>query len=204
MTNKLLSRLTDNPILGFITGLGGFFAIVNSIRGSIGLPLFWSDSLVSTLLLSITIYWTLDSWEKSSNQFKSKIITDTKTKISIKERIKFFGIDIIILPILIGATIWNFYPVISHLINSKWTLCGQFIVNNPRESCLLLYDARNRQISDKFCGLDDSGYKYLEMPNWWTYKPQTVAVDERGDISEEKEIEAFLFNASTCSGLIKL
>lgn len=206
MTNRLVSKLSNNPILGFITGITAFFAAINSIRGLIGLPLFWSDLLISILLSSIAVYWILDSWKESSEKIlaKTKIKTDIKSKISIKERIDFFGIEIIILPLLIGAITWNIFPVISHLIYYRWTLCGQFIGDNPRKNCLLLYDLRGRQISDECYSLDDSGYTYLNVPDWWIYKPQTVAIKVKGDISDKQKLKSEMFDNINCSGSIKI
>jgi len=207
MSNRLLSKLSNNPILGFITGITAFFAAINGIRGLIGLPLFWSDLLISILFSSITVYWILDSWKESSENIlaQTKIKTDAKLKITIKERIVFLGIEIIILPILIGAIIWNIHPVISHFINFKWTLCGQFIVEYPEKTCLLFYDSRERQVSDECHSLDDdSGYKYFDIPNWWTYKPQIVATKNQENVSEKEKIMSKMFDNLNCSGFMKI
>lgn len=202
MKNKLLSKLSDNPILSIATAIITLIATANSITGSIGLPPFWSDLLVSIILLSITIYWSFDSWKESSNKAKSHILSNVKYNISIQQRIRNIGIYLIILPILIILILYNIYPTTLHLINYKWTLCGQFIVKNPNESCLILYDARNRKISDKCYKLDDdSGYKHLNIPNWWIYKPQTAAVKYQQNISEKKKLKSEMFD---CSGFIKL
>ena len=205
MKNRLLSKLTDNPILSIATAITALVAAVDRIKSFVGLPPFWSDLLISIILLGITIYWIKDLWKESSGKPQSGFHSGKRSKITLKERIKNVGIFIIILPLLLILTVWNMYPVISHFYNYKWTLCGQFIVKNPRQNCLYLYDTRNRLIYDKCYRLDDdTGYKFLNMPNWWTYKPQAVAVKNQANISEKKELESKMFDSSDCSGFIKL
>jgi hypothetical protein len=114
------------------------------------------------------------------------------------------GGSIIVPIILIFPFVWNVTPPAQHLKDTEWALCGTFVVSCKDKACIELYDGRNRKITDRCYPFDDdSGYKKLSAPNWWTYKPQAVDLRCDGEVSGHGFLDETMFSRS-CDGVSEL
>lgn len=118
--------------------------------------------------------------------------------------VKTAGSTLLVFPILLGMLAWHAYFPVQHLADMNWTLCGTFTFNCASKPCLILLDQRKRAIIDECTVLDDdSGYKHLKAPHWWTYKPLSVALQCDNRAVPSVRIDSPMFQA-TCEGNTEL
>jgi hypothetical protein len=174
----LLDKILENPILSILTALTALLAALNGFIGSIGLPPFWADLLVSVTIAGTTVRWAVFIWSESR---KKETITgverNTRQKISFRALWNKIGPTAVAIPLLGALLVWNGIPLLSHIGHANWTLCGAFMRPCNHRPCLILIDSRGRRISEEcFTTDDDSGYKYLTAEHWWTYQPDKVVM----------------------------
>ena len=202
----MIDFLQKNPLLAAITGIGAVLTALNSFAGAFGFPPFWADVLVSALLACIGIYWCLAILREMKR--RASVIglgAKPKKKLSFISRFARAAGGSIIVPIILMIPFgWNVAPPAVHFKETDWVLCGTFVVPCTGEACIELYDERNRKVTDRCYPFDDdSGYKKLSTPNWWTYKPQAVELRCDGKLSGRSYLDAAMFSRS-CDGVSKI
>jgi hypothetical protein len=202
----LIEFLQKNPLLAALTGIGAALTALNSFVGPFGFPPFWADVLVSALLAYVGIYWCLAILrEMKRRAIAIGLGPKPNKKLSFITRFARVAGGSIIVPIILMIPFgWNVTPPAAHLKDTDWALCGTFVASCKGEACIELYDARNRKVTDRCYPFDDdSGYKKLSAPNWWTYKPQAVDFRCDGKLSGRGYLNAAMFSRS-CDGVSKI
>lgn len=201
----MLQFLQENPVLGIITAVTAILTALNSFVGAFGLPPFWADALISLVLTYSVFHWILYTW-KSVKMRRSVGLAPIRPSGSqpISTILRGIGLSILIPITLFVLLVLNATPVVSHIRKSDWVLCGTFVISCTDVSCIELYDARNRKVSDHCYPLDDdSGYKYLKGDNWWIYQPSSVSSRCKGQTSTRYPLDPTMFNLS-CDGTVKI
>lgn len=196
--NLTLAKLIDNPALAIASSVTLLLATVHTFVGSLGLGPFWSDSLVSLLVVFTTIYWGINL---TTNRKPSDRVIGLHRQVKKKSGLRriMTGIDssIFVLLLLVGLFVWKAVVPINHLRNSSWNLCGTFVSSCPEKPCLELFDYQGRKLYDRCLYFDDdTGYKNLRPRNWWTYKPESFTVSCQGNTSAQTTIPQAMFDSS--------
>jgi hypothetical protein len=202
----LIQFLKENPLLTIVTTISAVLTALNTFIGAFGLPPFWADVFVSTMLAYSAIYWCLHTWRDTKR--KRRIIGlapgPKDGSGSLTKLLKPIGISALIPITLIALFAWNAALPILHLRETQWVLCGTFVSTCTSNSCIELYGMRNRKITNRcYYFDDDSGYLYLKSPNWWTYKPESVSSRCDGKTSGSDLLDQAMFDSS-CEGIFKV
>ena len=178
-------------------------ALINNLVGSFGLQPFWSDTLVSSVLLLTTVHWGTSVWSEVSRKEAVETLDGVEMRrVGFKVLWHKIRLSFGVLIILLSLFVWSAMPLFVHSLRRDWRVCGSFPTSCEQKTCLRFLDGRGRQVIGECVPFDDdSGYKDFPAPNWWTYRPDQVALVCNGLSSEPIQLEKSFFDGH-CAGQI--
>lgn len=198
--------LQKNPLLLALTGVTALLTGLHDFVGSFGLAPFWADVVISALLAISAIYWLVGALRETKRSTRNVGLGgNPKNKLGFINRFrKVAGGSIVVLVILLVLFGWHAAVPATHLTDTQWQVCGTFVASCNGNGCLEFYDGRKRNITERCYPFDDdSGYKQLNAPNWWTYKPQSVQFRCEEKLSRRNFLGQEMFRSS-CDAVLKL
>jgi hypothetical protein len=187
-----LPQLSDNPVSTAVAAITAVLAGLNTFVSQFLLPPFWRDVAVSALLIAVFV----DQCVKTRNT-QRELLHAGGAGTAAPALASLLPAYVVVL-LLAVVTVWTVFPVITHLFQPHWKVCGTFLTQSPAEgSCLVAYDLRNRQVSDTCTPIDDSHYVGgMTGDNWWTYKPVTFSIRENGKEGPHHPISKDMFSGA--------
>lgn len=182
-----LPQLGDNLISTAIAAITTVLAGLNAFVSQFLLPPFWRDLFVSVLLVGVLI----DQCLKTRTAKRELALAGAAGGPSGASLIPAYVVAVL----LAAVTIATVFPVAVHIARPHWRLCGTFKTNTPAEgSCLVVYDSRNRQVSDECTPIDDSHHVGgLTGESWGTYKPVTYSIRRNGKDGPHHPLDKDMF-----------
>jgi hypothetical protein len=72
----------------------------------------------------------------------------------------------------LALSVWYLIPPLQNLCQPQWELRGTVQVRNPSQYCAVLFDGREREVSDRCISMDSIGWVDYSPEHRWLYKPQ--------------------------------
>ena len=181
-TEQIKAELESNTILFVATILVSTLTVATQFATLLALPPLFTDAASATGLLLVGVIWF-------------RVARRTMPK---RRRFLNWRVWVALAILCIGC--FMMAPVATHLVRSRWLLCGQFFGVCSHDACIQLFDSRGRPLGVPCQNFDDdSGLIRLQAPTWWTYQPATAAASCEGQISHVVVLDRTFFNHS-CAG----
>ena len=201
----ILELVKNNPVNSILLAVSAIVAPLNSLTDHLGAPALFSDVSVALLLLWNLLFLVRTWLIKSLQERQSAIVTSRgkpfRGMTTLFKRIQWSALP----PVLVFLVlfVWTSVDPIQHIMKTGWVLCGSFHSYCGERACLLLYDKKNRLVSDRCYSLDDSGYQYLKAPVWWAYRPDKVALRCVDKVHAKHKVSQEMFDERFCGGTIR-
>ena len=166
---------------------------VSGVTAALGLPPFWSDTLTALVMGLTAASLARAGFRETEPRVPAGLVRPAVNR-SAARRIRMLSPYLGVAVVFLLLAFWSAYPAINHVARGTWQICGTFLPSCGNQGCFRLFDDRGRPIADVcYTPDDDAGWKRLAQPNWWTYRPASIAFECPGKSPNRRDLTPAVF-----------